>query len=346
MPELPDIVVYIESLERRIAGDTLKAIRIANPFVLRSVEPGIEEAAGRRVRRISRIGKRIAIGLDGGVSIVIHLMISGRLKWLAPGAKIPARLGLAAMDFTAGTLLLTEASKKKRASLRLVLGDDALRALDPGGIDPLDADPEAFRAALTRENHTRQARPDRSSALERNRQCLFRRDPPPRPHLARPAHRADARRGNRAPPDRLPRSPDRVDGAFAEGSRRPLSRRRSRPSARRWPCTAATANPVPIAERPCSGSCMPTTRRTTAPDARRAAGFWPIAPYRGFSRAIGRGASRIWTKKAVRARTSGKSREAEAAPARRIGPARASTGSRYSAWNEPIEASIALTKFG
>jgi formamidopyrimidine-DNA glycosylase len=154
MPELPDIVVYVECLDARIAGRRLDSIRIANPFVLRSVEPPIEEAYGKRVVGIERIGKRIAIDIEDDLHLVLHLMISGRLKWIASGGKIPARLGLAALDFPNGTLLLTEASKKKRASLRLVRGEAALRALDPGGIEVLETDLHTFRSALALENHT------------------------------------------------------------------------------------------------------------------------------------------------------------------------------------------------
>ena len=154
MPELPDIVVYVESLERRILGTTLTAIRLANPFLLRSVEPAPEEAHGRAVRGLRRLGKRIVIEMDGEIFLVLHLMIAGRLRWYAPGARIPPRLGLAAFDFTDGTLVLTEAGSKRRASLFLARGEAALRALDPGGLEVLTAGLEEFRRVLTRENHT------------------------------------------------------------------------------------------------------------------------------------------------------------------------------------------------
>jgi formamidopyrimidine-DNA glycosylase len=154
VPELPDVDTYVVHLQRRIAGACLEHIRLASPFVLRSVEPPLREAAGKVVRGVSRMGKRIVITLEGDLALVIHLMIAGRLRWRERGAKIPGKLGLAAFDFTTGTLLLTEASTKKRASLHLVRGEEALRGMDPGGIDPLSASLSEFAEALRRENHT------------------------------------------------------------------------------------------------------------------------------------------------------------------------------------------------
>jgi formamidopyrimidine-DNA glycosylase len=154
VPELPDVDVYVVHLQRRIAGATLEHIRLASPFVLRSVEPPLREAGGKVVSGVSRMGKRIVIALEDDLAVVIHLMIAGRLRWRERGAKIPGKLGLAAFDFSTGTLLLTEASTKKRASLHLVRGGEALRAMDPGGIDPLSAPLPDFAAALRRENHT------------------------------------------------------------------------------------------------------------------------------------------------------------------------------------------------
>ncbi len=154
MPELPDIVVYLEALESRIVGAPLQHIRLGSPFVLRSVTPPLAEAEGCTVLGLRRLGKRIVIGLEGELFLLIHLMIAGRLHWKAPGAKIPQRVGLAAFDFPSGTLLLTEAGSKKRASLHLVCGEAALRDHDPGGIEVLEADLPAFREALMRENHT------------------------------------------------------------------------------------------------------------------------------------------------------------------------------------------------
>ncbi|HYS06747.1 MAG TPA: DNA-formamidopyrimidine glycosylase family protein [Candidatus Dormibacteraeota bacterium] len=154
MPELPDVVVYIEALEERVLGQPLLAVRLRSPFVLRSVDPPIGSAGGRAVRGLRRIGKRIVLDLEGELFLVVHLMIAGRLHWRPVGAKIPGRLGLAAFDFPAGTLLLTEAGSKKRASLHLVAGAPALGAFKRGGVEVLEADLPAFSAALRRESHT------------------------------------------------------------------------------------------------------------------------------------------------------------------------------------------------
>ena len=154
MPEFPDITVYIESLERRIVGERLDGIRLASPFLLRSVEPPLAAAHGKTVRGLRRLGKRIVIGLDGDLFLVLHLMIAGRLHWRERDAKLPGKRGLAAFDLSPGTLLFTEAGSKRRASLHLVRGEQALAAHDPGGLEVFDADAEAFRATLTRSNHT------------------------------------------------------------------------------------------------------------------------------------------------------------------------------------------------
>jgi formamidopyrimidine-DNA glycosylase len=154
MPELPDVVVYIEALERRIAGKVLQKVRLGSPFVLRTVEPALSEVNGRRVTALRRIGKRIVLELEGELFIVIHLMIAGRFKWLPPNAKIPGKAGLAAFDFAEGTVLLTEAGSKRRASIHVVRGEAALREFDPGGMEVFHATLDAFRAALTRERHT------------------------------------------------------------------------------------------------------------------------------------------------------------------------------------------------
>jgi formamidopyrimidine-DNA glycosylase len=154
MPELPDVIVYIEAIAKRIEGATLERIRFASPFVLRSVTPAPAELAGRKVAGVRRIGKRIVIALESDLFIVIHLMIAGRFKWLPPGAKIPGKLGLAALDFSSGTLILTEAGSKRRASIHLVEGEEALAAIDPGGAEVGELSLEEFTAALTRERHT------------------------------------------------------------------------------------------------------------------------------------------------------------------------------------------------
>jgi len=154
VPELPDVTLYLDALERRVLHHTLERIRLASPFVLRTVEPPIASTAGSTVRGLRRVGKRIVFELDDALFLVVHLMIAGRLRWKPRGAPIARRLGLAAFDFDAGTMLLTEAGTKKRASLHLVRGTDALGALDAGGIEPLAADDAALRAALSIERHT------------------------------------------------------------------------------------------------------------------------------------------------------------------------------------------------
>jgi formamidopyrimidine-DNA glycosylase len=154
MPELPDVVVYIEALERRIMGQTLRRIRLASPFLLRSVDPPLSEAYGKKVLGLRRLGKRIVFVLEGDLYLIIHLMIAGRFHWKSAGAKVPGKLGLAAFDFPTGTLVLTEAGTKKRASLHLVRGEEALSEHARGGLEVLDADLSSFREALTRENHT------------------------------------------------------------------------------------------------------------------------------------------------------------------------------------------------
>ncbi len=154
MPELPDIEAYRIALETRFAGAPLERVRVASPFVVRTFDPPISDAAGRILREVRRLGKRLILALDGDRFLVIHLMIAGRLKLEEAGKKLPAKVGLAAFDFPAATVILTEASTQKRASIHLVVGEEALAAHDPGGIEPLEASPEAFRAALVAERHT------------------------------------------------------------------------------------------------------------------------------------------------------------------------------------------------
>jgi len=154
MPELPDITVYIEALEERISGAELQKIRLASPFLVRTTTPRHTDAEGRTVRRIRRVGKRIAIGFDGELWLVLHLMIAGRLHWAKPGAKLPGKRGVAAFDFSTGCVVLTEAGSQKRASLHMATGEDGIRQLDPGGLEVLEATPEQFAAALRSANHT------------------------------------------------------------------------------------------------------------------------------------------------------------------------------------------------
>jgi formamidopyrimidine-DNA glycosylase len=154
MPELPDVVVYIERLSALTVGQPLQQVRLASPFVVRSTDPPIREASGKSVLGLRRIGKRIAVELEGELFLVIHLMIAGRLHWKERGAKIPARVGLAAFDFPTGTVVFTEASSKKRASIHLVRGEESLSQFNRGGLEVLEADLPTFQAALARENHT------------------------------------------------------------------------------------------------------------------------------------------------------------------------------------------------
>jgi formamidopyrimidine-DNA glycosylase len=154
MPELPDVEVYVECLKPRVVGQTLRRIRVASPFLVRSVDPPLREAHERSVRDVRRLGKRIVLALDDDLFLVLHLMIAGRLRWRGAGAKLARKVGLCAFDFQDATLVLTEASPKKRASLHLVRGGAALATHDPGGADPLTIGSRAFRTALERGNHT------------------------------------------------------------------------------------------------------------------------------------------------------------------------------------------------
>jgi formamidopyrimidine-DNA glycosylase len=159
VPELPDLIVYIDALARHVAGRRVERIVVRSPFVLRSVEPPVDAVSGLKVATVERIGKRLVLGFDPDLFLVIHLMIAGRLKWVArrdgPSAKMPPqKLVLALIEIEHGTLVFTEAGSKKRASMRMIRGREALAAIDPGGLEPLSATSEEFRAALVRENHT------------------------------------------------------------------------------------------------------------------------------------------------------------------------------------------------
>lgn len=154
MPEYPDLTVYLRALSARVVKQRLQAIRVRGPALVRTAEPPLGEASGKRVQALRRLGKRLVFVLEEELFLVLHLMIAGRLHWRPPDAPVPGRVGLAAFDFPTGALVLTEASPKKRAQLHLVRGEAALRALDRGGVEPLEATPEAFAAAVRRENHT------------------------------------------------------------------------------------------------------------------------------------------------------------------------------------------------
>ena len=154
MPELPDVTIYVEAISARVLGRALEGVRLANPFLLRTAEPPISAAQGRRVVEVRRQGKRIVLALEGGLFLALHLMIAGRLHWKGRGARPAGKAGLAAFDFPEGTLTLTEAGTKRRAALHLLQGEEALGLLDRGGLEVLDASLDAFREALARENHT------------------------------------------------------------------------------------------------------------------------------------------------------------------------------------------------
>jgi formamidopyrimidine-DNA glycosylase len=154
MPELPDIAAYITALEARIVGQTLEHVRLGSPFLLRTVQPPLASVEGRTVQRLRRVGKRIALGMGDDLWLVLHLMIAGRLHWRVRGAKLGGRQNLAAFDFPNGSLILTEAGAKRRASLHVMSGEEGLAGLDAGGIDVFTADLDSFRAVLTAENHT------------------------------------------------------------------------------------------------------------------------------------------------------------------------------------------------
>ena len=154
MPELPDIAAYISALEPRIVAQPLERVRLGSPFLLRTAQPPVTSVEGRVVRELRRIGKRIAIGVENDLWLVLHLMIAGRLHWRPAEAKLAGRRSLAAFDFPNGSLVLTEAGSKRRASLHIVSGEEGLRSMDPGGIDPFTSDLDEFRAALTAENRT------------------------------------------------------------------------------------------------------------------------------------------------------------------------------------------------
>jgi formamidopyrimidine-DNA glycosylase len=154
VPELPDVELYVESIAARVVGDVLQRVRVKNPFLVRTFDPPLSTVDGKRVVGVRRMAKRVVFALEGDLFVVIHLMVAGRFRWKEAGAKLPGKLGLAAFDFTPGTLLLTEAGTKRRASLHVVRGEEALRALDPGGLDVFACDLASFKGALVRERHT------------------------------------------------------------------------------------------------------------------------------------------------------------------------------------------------
>lgn len=293
MPELPDITAYISALEARILHQTLQHVRLGSPFLLRTVQPPIGSAEGRTVVQLKRIGKRIAIGLEGDLWIVLHLMIAGRLHWKNAPAKLGGRQNLAAFDFPNGTLLLTEAGSKRRASLHLIAGESNLASLDAGGIDVFSSDLETFRSVLTAENHT----------LKR---ALT--DPRLLSGIGNAYSDEILHAAQLSPITMTKKLTDEEWQRLYDATRQTLKlwisklgadaergfRRKSQHSVRTWRLTDATASPVPGAAKKYCASDMPTKRRTTAPAARREAKFSPTGAFHVCSAQTGRAPWTNW----------------------------------------------------
>ncbi len=279
MPELPDVELYREALDARVLGRKLRSVTLKSPFVLRTAVPPLPALFGRTVTSIDRIGKRIAFGFDGDFFLVVHLMIAGRLQWKPEGGKAPAKITLAVFDFESGELALTEAGTRKRASLHVVHGREALAAFDPGGLDVMTATRDEFESRLRSENHTLKRSltdPTLFSGIGNaySDEILHRAKLSP---LAMSQKVSTER-------SRLGCSTRRAtccsSGPIACASRRAdCFRPRSRPFIRRWRCTAGSRRRAPCAARPCSASCTPRTKRTIARAARRRAWCSRIARF-------------------------------------------------------------------
>ena len=282
MPELPDIVAY--SLPSNSASSASRSthIRIASPFLLRTVQPPIEDVEGHTVRELRRIGKRIAFGFDNDLWLVLHLMIAGRLHWRPVGAKLGGRNNLAAFDFPNGSLVLTEAGSKRRASLHLFGSEDDMQSIDPGGIDIFSIDLEAFRAALTAENRTLKRALTDPRILSGIGNAYS-------DEILHAARLSPISSPTSSPPKNGSASSPPLATRFSSGSiastPKPAatSPRKSPPSAKTWPFTAASESPAPAAANRSSASATPTTRPTTAPDARPTARSSPTAASRASS---------------------------------------------------------------
>jgi formamidopyrimidine-DNA glycosylase len=258
MPELPDIAAYIGALESRIVGQSLQGIRLNSPFLLRTAQPPIEDACGRTVRELRRIGKRIVFGLDNDLWLVLHLMIAGRLHWRPAAAKLSRRQTLAAFDFPDGSLVLTEAGSMRRASLHILLGEENLSLFDAGGIDIFSTDLATFRATLTAENHTLKRALTDPRLLSGVGNAYSDEILHEAQLVAKPCNSG------------LTAFSPRPSVAFLK---------ESPPSGLRWLSTAATASPAPAVGTPYNASATPTKKPTIAPAARPRARFWPIADY-------------------------------------------------------------------
>ncbi len=288
---MPDIEVYIEALRDRVLGQTLEHVRLASPFLLRTVSPALRSAEGRSVHEIRRVGKRIAVGVNGDIWLVIHLMIAGRLHWREKGAAITQKLTAAAFDFTAGTLLFTEAGSQKRASLHVVAGEEGLRSLDPGGLEVFEADLAAFQARLTESNHTLK----RALTDPRLFSGIGNAYSDEILHAARLSPVTLTQRMNAAEIERLYEATRETLRLWTDRLRilaKISFPKKSLPFARAWLSTAASSNPVRYAGPKCNASAMQRMKQTTARHARRAGGCWRIARYHACCGKTGRAQSR------------------------------------------------------
>lgn len=313
MPELPDILVYLDALEPRIVGQPLLRVRLASPFVLRSVDPSLQAVVGQTVRGLRRLGKRIVVDLQEELFLIVHLMIAGRLHWKGVGARIPGKVGLAAFDFPSGTLLLTEAGSTRRASLHVVRGERALVDHDPGGLEVLEADLAAFRAALIQERHTlKRALSDprlfsgignaySDEILHRARLSPVR--------FSQQLTEEEIERLFRASRNTLREWTARLRAEVREGFPERVTAFREGMAVH-----GRYGQPVRTGGCPSSGLCMRRTRPTIAPGARLVASSWLTAPSRGCSGGTGLGrsrSSRPFDQPAALARPPGRSQPAE-----------------------------------
>jgi formamidopyrimidine-DNA glycosylase len=280
MPELPDLTVYLEALDQRIVGQPLERVLLRSPFLLRTAVPPLSSAHGRRVRELRRIGKRLAIGLEGDLWLVIHLMIAGRLHWFPQGAPASKRAALARLEFANGVLTLTEAGTKRRASLHLLQGEQDLLRQDPGGIEVLQSSLAPFAERLRSENHTLKRAltdPRLFSGIGNaySDEILHAARLSPVMLTSRLDEEAVARLFE-ATREQLQLWTERLrrlaGGQFPE---------KSPPSAKTWRCTVASGSHARCAVRPCNVSATPITRPTIAPAVRPVVGCWRTAPCRG-----------------------------------------------------------------
>ena len=276
MPELPDILAYIEALGPRVIGEPLNRIRVATPFLLRTADPPLATVEGRLVRELRHVGKRIAFGLEDDLWLVLHLMIAGRLHWRPANAKLSGRQNLASLDFPRGSLVLTEAGTRHRAALHLVRGEESLRSFNPGGIDVFAADVSTFRAALTAANHTlKRALTDPRIVIGIGNAYSD--------EILHAAQLSPIAQTQKVKPEEWERLSRRQEQRWDSGlsafvqKRASVSPRKSRLFGRAWLCMGGMASRVRSAARRSCASAMPTTRPTTAHAAKLAERCSPIA---------------------------------------------------------------------